>query len=69
MRSKEKYINDITHGESIEFYLNGNIKEKGIRSDYGKIGKWEYFNEMGKLIRIELFDKKGILIEKKILRK
>ena len=45
-----------------EYYLNGTIKERGkeyftSHSDNFKIGKWEYFDEEGNLIKIE--DKEG----------
>jgi len=45
-----------------EYYLNGTIKERGkeyftSHSDNFKIGKWEYFDEEGNLIKIE--DKDG----------
>jgi hypothetical protein len=45
-----------------EYYPNGMIKERGKEyyhygSDNFKIGKWEYFDEQGKLIKVE--DKDG----------
>ena len=47
-----------------EYYLNGTIKERGkeyftSHSDNFKIGKWEYFDEEGNLIKIEDKDGKG----------
>lgn len=45
-----------------EYYISGMIKERGKEyyhygSDNFKIGKWEYFDEQGKLIKVE--DKDG----------
>lgn len=46
-----------------EYYLNGVIKERGREyftpySDNFKIGKWEYFDEQGNLLKVEDMDGK-----------
>jgi antitoxin component YwqK of YwqJK toxin-antitoxin module len=65
IKSRQKYVNNEVSGEWIEFYPNGQIKEQGIMRSFDKIGKWEYFNESGKLVNEELYDETGILIEEK----
>ena len=52
-------------GEYIEYYKNGNVKTKGIMNSEFKIGKWQYWNEKGELIKEENYDDEGVLLETK----
>lgn len=45
-------INGEKHGEWLESYSNGQIKEKGNYKDGRKVGKWEYYTKNGALTTI-----------------
>jgi len=50
------YINNKVEGPVTFFYENGNIKSKGQYLDWKKpIGKWDYFDEQGKLVHSMTF--------------
>jgi antitoxin component YwqK of YwqJK toxin-antitoxin module len=58
-------------GKVISYYENGNIKFKGHFADYDEkcpiaglqVGKWKFFDETGKLKKIEVCDKNGEIIK------
>lgn len=49
LKKSEKYINDKVNGLSLEFYENGNIKARGIKKEFDKLGTWQYFDINGNL--------------------
>lgn len=65
IKSKEMYINGKLNGRTFFYFPDGNIKEQGNKFDFEKSGKWEYFNEIGELIKIEIYDETGLLVETK----
>lgn len=47
------YNNGIVTGKFQKFYDNGNLMEEGIYDKMKKIGEWKYYDETGKLNKIE----------------
>ncbi|PZR03072.1 MAG: toxin-antitoxin system YwqK family antitoxin, partial [Flavobacterium psychrophilum] len=47
------YKNGINEGESIEYYPDGKLKEKGTFKDDLATGTWEYYDSNGNLSRKE----------------
>ena len=44
------------------FYENGQLKTKGLKINKFKCGDWYYYNESGRIIKIEIY-KQGRLIK------
>ena len=48
-------IDGMEDGNYLEYFENGSIKIKGKYEKGSKNGKWEHFDEKGKLIKTEIF--------------
>ena len=59
MFRKISTINKMLNGDSIEYYPNGNIKEKVHFIDDKEEGEHFFYDEKGKLIKTEIY-KNGV---------
>jgi len=65
IKTEQAYRNGKVNGRFIEYFDNGKIKTEGNLNGFDKIGEWKYFDSKGFLIKHELFDSTGILLENK----
>lgn len=65
IREQSFFKNDYKDSLSISYYPDGTLHSKGLFINGNKVGKWEYYNEVGELTLEENYDKNGYLDGKK----